>query len=706
MSVFTEEDTLTSMAPTGEPLWELRNISKAFPGVQALDDVSFEVYPGEVHALLGENGSGKSTLAKCLAGVHQAESGQMLFEGREVIFRNPMEARQMGIATIYQEFSLVPTLTVAENIFLGRYPRNAAGTIDWNTARKATSEVLESLSLTIDPDAVVKGLSVAEQQLVEIAKAISLKSNLLIMDEPTAALGLVETQHLMELIRRLTAQNKAIIYISHRLDEVFQIADRVTILKDGRRVKTARLADFQMGEVVRLMIGFDIQQHYPKAHNTQAIPCLEVEDLSTENGVHNVNFTVNVGEVFGLGGMLGSGRTEIARAIFGMDKLAYGRLRLNGREVRFRSPSEAVAAGIGLIPENRKTDGCFFNFEAPKNITISRLREVLSGPFLSLSKEYQVGKSYISKMNIHPTALEKSVKFLSGGNQQKVIVARWLFSQARLLIMDEPTQGIDIGAKLEVYNVINELTAAGISILLISSDFPELLAMSDRVAIVRDGHILHITEAHRMSEYQLIGMASGIGLSQEIEMWMDLRKIAHPYLQSLRERTGFIVHLGVMERDEMTLLYLDKVGYGSSDMVSRSGASGPLSCTGLGKVLLAFEPPEKVRAWVEENGLPQYTENTITDPQAFISEMKTISQQGFGLDLEEHEPGVRCIAAPIYSKSGEVVAAISISGPTEKMPSEPGSSPIREEVQSIAEAISREFATNHSAGENPHGSNR
>jgi len=290
MGLFTEEGVLTAAAPPREPIWELRGISKAFPGVQALDDVSFSVFPGEVHALLGENGSGKSTLAKCLAGVHQPESGQMIFNGKPIAFRNPMEARAMGVATIYQEFSLVPSLTVAENIFIGRYSRNAAGIIDWAAVRQATIEILESLSLKIDPEAVVKDLSVAEQQLVEIAKAISLRSNLLIMDEPTAALGLVETQHLMELIHRLTAQEKAIIYISHRLDEVFQIAHRVTILKDGRRVKTAAISELRMAEVVRLMIGFDIQQHYPKEVNTQPTPFLEVEDLSTENGVNNVAF--------------------------------------------------------------------------------------------------------------------------------------------------------------------------------------------------------------------------------------------------------------------------------------------------------------------------------------------------------------------------------------------------------------------------------
>jgi ribose transport system ATP-binding protein len=511
------ENTIESLTPVQTPLWEVRNIFKAFPGVQALDDVSMSVYAGEVHALLGENGSGKSTLAKCLAGVHQAESGQILYKGDLVTFRSPMEAMAHGVATIYQEFSLVPSLTVAENIFLGRYPRNASGMIDWPEIREGTQQVLQQFSLTMDPDAVVKTLSVAEQQLVEIAKSLSMESNLLIMDEPTAALGLIETQRLMDLIHRLTSQGKAIIYISHRLDEVFRIADRVTILKDGKWVTTIPISQIKMGEMVRMMIGFDIQQHYPKEVNTKPDICLEVENLSTENGVHDVSFNVKVGEVFGLGGMLGSGRTEIARAIYGMDRIAAGKIKLYNRAVKFSSPSEAVAAGVGMIPENRKSDGCFFNFEAAKNVTISRLKELLRGPLISLSVEKKFGESYVKRMNLPPTALEKSVQYLSGGNQQKVIVARWLFSQARLLIMDEPTQGIDIGAKLEVYNVINELTNSGISIILISSDFPELLALSDRVAVVRDGHILQIAEGQQLTEYQLIGMASGAGTGDDTE---------------------------------------------------------------------------------------------------------------------------------------------------------------------------------------------
>lgn len=504
------------MENNGTPLWTARGISKSFPGVQALDNVSLDLFPGEVHALLGENGSGKSTLAKIFAGVFPPDGGEIFLRGKHQHFSDPTKARKNGVATIYQEFSLVPTLTVAENIFLGSYKLySGSGVIDWKSIRLSAVKVLEQLALDIDPDAVVRGLSVAEQQLVEIAKAISMESSLLIMDEPTAALGLTETEHLMKLIRRLASQNKAIIYISHRLDEVFKIADRVTIIKDGQKVGTSPVADLNMRDVVKMMVGFDIEQHYPKEAHTYAETCLEVNHVYTAHGVRDVSFEIKKGEVFGLGGMLGSGRTEIARAIYGIDHIRHGSIKLFGKELRAKNTAECIKLGIGLVPENRKVDGNFFNFEGPKNITISRLTEILRGPFLNLSTEKAVGARYVQKLEISPSAMNRSVQYLSGGNQQKVIIARWLFSQAQLLIMDEPTQGIDIGAKLDVYRVINELTANGISILLISSDFPELIAMSDRIAVVRDGQILKITDAHDISELELTCLASGVGVDEE-----------------------------------------------------------------------------------------------------------------------------------------------------------------------------------------------
>lgn len=492
------------------PLWELRHVSKEFPGVQALDDVSLSVVAGEIHALVGENGSGKSTFAKCIAGVHQPESGQLLHKGEPVELFHPIDAQAHGVATIYQEFSLVPTLSVAENIFLGKpINRTRFGGIDWEKMREQTDMILEQLSIHIDPNAIVRDLSVAEQQLIEIAKAMSRDSTLLIMDEPTAALGLMETQRLQGLIRRLARQGKAILYISHRLDEVFQIADRISVLKDGRCIGTKPIEELEMNDVIRMMIGLDIGQHYPKEVNFTPELCLEVRNISTESGVDNVSFDVRVGEVFGLGGMVGAGRTEIAQAIFGIDHLTSGEILLLGKPIKFSSPADAIKSGVGLIPENRKADGLFFNFNGPPNITLSRLDLLLRGMFLNLAKEEQTGKEYINKLNITPSALKRSVQYLSGGNQQKIVIARWLFSRAKLLIFDEPTQGVDIGAKIEVYRVMNELTAQGISVLLISSDYPELLAMSDRIAIVRDGRILHISSADQLSEHKLLSIASG-----------------------------------------------------------------------------------------------------------------------------------------------------------------------------------------------------
>lgn len=680
------------MNDTSPPLWELTDIKKSFVGVQALKGVSITLREGEIHALLGENGSGKSTLIKCVAGVHQPDAGRMLWKGKPVEFRHPMDARDHGVATIFQEFSIVPTLSIAENVFLGRQPRRKGGAIDWKAMQVETLKVLDQLEIHVDPSVTVRSLSVAEQQLVEIAKAISLESTLLIMDEPTAALGLAETERLLALVRRLASQGKAILYISHRLDEVFQVADRVTILKDGNLIASRPVADISMNEIVQMMVGMEIEQHYPKVVNVKSQPCLEVEHLSTQRDVSNVSFTINVGEVFGLGGMVGSGRTEIARALFGLDPITSGSMRLYGKQVRFHSPSQAIHQGVGLIPENRKLDGLFFNFAAAPNITMSRMTEILNGPFLSLTGERKAGADYVQKLSITPTALERSVRFLSGGNQQKVVIARWLFSKARLLILDEPTQGIDVGAKLDVYNVINELTAAGISILLISSDYPELLAISDRVAIVRDGRILHIAESNTLSEYELLAIASGADLDERMEAIFQLRTVALPFIHQLRDQLGETTHLAVLDRDTMRLLYLDKfTGHESVEMMSRSGSTAPLTCTGLGKVLLAYEPAAAVGDWFKTQAIPRYTPTTITDVDILMSELASIRQNGFGLDREEHEPGIRCIAVPIRDSSGQVIAAISITGPVGRMPEDLAGSPIRHTVVDTADRISHEL---------------
>jgi ribose transport system ATP-binding protein len=493
---------------TSLPLWQLRDVSKSFPGVQALDGVSISLRVGEIHALVGENGSGKTTLAKCLSGVHQPDAGEVFHGEQEVVLRDPHDAQDRGVATFHQEFSLVPSLTVAENIHLGRLPTRA-GIVDWRSARRAARAALARLSVEIDPHRPVASLSVAEQQFVEIAKAISREMTLLILDEPTAALGPSETERLHEVIRLLAKQGTAILYISHRLDEVFSVADEITVLKDGRLIDTVPTGQTSVRRVVRMMIGSDIEEYYDRRSSTAEEPRLEVRDLSSERGVSAVSLEIARGEVLGLGGIAGSGRTEIARALFGVDKVTAGEILVDGKRVSPRSPSEAIDAGIALVPENRKADGLFFNFEGPPNVTIAGLDALQLGPFLSLARERRRVRQLMEELRIDRRAEDRSVRFLSGGNQQKVVLARWLFAKTRVLILDEPTQGVDVSAKLEVYRVMNELTADGIAILLISSDYPELLAMSDRVAVVRKGSIIRFAGNGELTESDLVELAAG-----------------------------------------------------------------------------------------------------------------------------------------------------------------------------------------------------
>jgi ribose transport system ATP-binding protein len=491
-----------------EPLWELRDVSKAFPGVQALDGVTFRLHEGEIHALVGENGSGKSTLAKCISGVHAPDTGTILRQGVPMRIKDPQHARSLGVATFHQEFSLVPALSVAENICLGRLPGRGP-LIDWAAARREAAEALARLEVAVDPTRLISSLSVAEQQFVEIAKAISQDMSLLILDEPSAALGPHEVERLHEVIRRIADQGPAILYISHRLDEVMEVVDRVTVIKDGEIVDSVEAEQTSVREVVRMMVGMDIEEHFPDRPSPSREIRVEVRGLRTANNVNGVGFEVRRGEVLGLGGIAGAGRTEIARALFGIDRWTDGEVRLDGAPVRLRSPADAIAAGIALVPENRKTDGLFFNFSAPPNISIADLARIRLGPLLALGRERRRTKELVDKLSIAGRAMEGSVQNLSGGNQQKVVLARWLFAKVRFLILDEPTQGVDVSAKVEVYRLINELSAAGLAILLISSDYPELLAMSDRVAVIRRGEVVEMANRGDLTEHELVELAAG-----------------------------------------------------------------------------------------------------------------------------------------------------------------------------------------------------
>jgi ABC-type sugar transport system ATPase subunit len=443
-----------------------------------------------------------------LSGAHQPDDGKILKSGAPVILPDPSHARSLGVATVFQEFSLVPSLSVAENILLGRLPKSRRQ-IDWSRTREAAARVLANIDAPIDVNATVGSLSVAEQQLVEIAKALAADASMIILDEPTTALGIAEIARLHALLKRLKAKERAILYISHRLDEVVELVDCVTILRDGRVASPADQSQVDIPFIVRTMVG-DVAEHYPKERNATDELLLRVNGISTHNRVSGVTFDVHRGEVLGIGGVLGSGRTELARALFGVDQITEGSIELNGTPVRLKSPRQAIKAGVALVPENRKSDGLFFNFAGYPNISIAALGRLGQYGLISPSREREEGRKLVRKLEITPTAETKEVGYLSGGNQQKVVIARWLFADADLFILDEPTQGIDIGARIAVYRLINGLTATRKGVILISSDDDELLSMSDRVGIMSHGRMVAIHRPDELDASMLVRASAGV----------------------------------------------------------------------------------------------------------------------------------------------------------------------------------------------------
>ena len=475
-------------APT---LLELRGISKRFPGVIALNDVNLEVHAGEVHALLGENGAGKSTLIKTIAGVYRPDDGDIRVDGKTALIRSPHDAQALGISTIFQEFTLAPDMTVAENIFLGREPLRFAplAIVDRRALIRHTRDVLASLDLQIEPAAKVKHLGVAQQQMVEIAKALSLDARLIIMDEPTATLTAHEIERLFEAIDRLKRRGVAVIYVSHRLDEVKAICDRATILRDGAYIATVPVASTTIDEMIRLMVGRDLQDKFPKIAVEPREELLRVEGFTRKGVLHDVSFSVRRGEIVGIAGLVGSKRTETARAIFGADPIDGGRILLRGRPVKVRTPADAIASGIALIPEDRKRQGIFALLSVRENVVLSALERFSRMGLLSLRRERQRAQQFISSLRVATPDLEKRARDLSGGNQQKVVIAKWLNTDAEVFLFDEPTRGIDVGGKIEVYRLMGELLSRGAAIVMISSELPEILGLSDRILVMREGRI-------------------------------------------------------------------------------------------------------------------------------------------------------------------------------------------------------------------------
>lgn len=468
----------------------MRNISKQYPGVRALDDVTLTVEAGEVHALLGENGAGKSTLMKILAGAQPMDHGEILLHGRPVVIDTPQRAMDHGISIIYQEFNLVPYLSAGENIFLGREPRGVIpGFVDFRTLYAESQRVLDRLGVRIDARSPVNMLSVAQQQMVEIAKATSKQCRIIIMDEPSATLTEHELQALFGLIRRLKGEGVSIVYISHRLEEIFDVCDRATVMRDGKWIATRPVKELNREEIIRLMVGRELGEAIPKVAAHVGEPALTVRNLSRAGVLHDISFTVHRGEILGLAGLVGAGRTETARAIFGADPLDGGQIELFGKPVRIRAPRDAIRLGIGLVTEDRKQQGLVLGMAVRENNTLANLDSLSRLGFIRRRAEQKVAEEYRVSLSIKTPSIEQSVQNLSGGNQQKVVLAKWLFTGSKVLIFDEPTRGIDVGAKSEIYKLMNELAAQGCAIIMISSELPEVLGMSDRILVMHEGTI-------------------------------------------------------------------------------------------------------------------------------------------------------------------------------------------------------------------------
>jgi ABC-type sugar transport system ATPase subunit len=512
---------LPATAP--EPLLRMVGITKSFPGVQALSDVTLAVRPGECLGLVGENGAGKSTLMKVLAGVYQPDGGQLLLDGQPAHIHGPRHAQHLGIAIIYQEFNLCPNLSVEANVFIGREP-SGAGFIHAKDLRRQTRSLLDQLGVRLDPTAIVRDLSVAEQQMVEIAKALSLNARLVIMDEPTSALADTEVDALMRIIAGLKERGLAVIYISHRLDEIFEICDRITVLRDGQNAGDLETAEASPELVVRMMVGRELQDLFRKGEGVAETtkPILEVRGLSREPAesdpsaiaLHNIDLELRPGEIVGLAGLVGSGRTELARAIFGADPSDRGQILIDGEAVDVRSPREAIRHGIGLVPEDRKAQALILDLTVRENISLANLGRLTRLGLVRLGLERKLGREFIDALRIRTPSLEQRVVNLSGGNQQKVVIAKWLALRPRVLIMDEPTRGIDIGAKAEVHGLMHELAKQGVAILMISSELPEILGMSDRILVMRQGHIAGELAREEANQERVMALATGIDLKQ------------------------------------------------------------------------------------------------------------------------------------------------------------------------------------------------
>ena len=484
----------------------LKNITKEFPGVKALDDVTINIERGTIHGLVGENGAGKSTLIKVLAGIYQPNKGEIILDGKPCRFNSPIEARRAGISVVHQEIKLDEPLSVAENMFLGNVQLKN-GLVDWKGMRRRAREIVEDLGMDIDINAQVSSLTVAKKQIVEIMHAINNNSRILIMDEPSAVLTDRELEVMFRIVKQLRDEGITIIYISHRLDEIFGLCSNVSVLRDGCHIDTIPVASVDRQGLINMMVGREMGQEYPKEVGNVGGTILEVKNLS-RGILQDISFEVKSGEVFGISGLVGAGRTELARAILGIDKPESGEVYVRGKKVHYRTFADAIRDGLGLIPEDRKLQGLVQIMSVKRNTTLVNMKRVLRAGVISSSLEEKLSKEYADKLHVVTPSMETEVQYLSGGNQQKVVIAKWLFQNSEILFLDEPTRGIDVGAKAEIYRLINRMAKEGKTIIMISSEMPELLGMCDRIMVMHEGHKMGELNAAEATQAKIMALCS------------------------------------------------------------------------------------------------------------------------------------------------------------------------------------------------------
>lgn len=503
-------DLIVELMSDNQIYLHMQGISKSFPGVQALNSVDFSVSEGEIHALVGENGAGKSTLMKILTGALLCDQGQISLKDQIVEIEDPGDAQALGISMIHQELSLIPYLTVGQNIYLGREPRARLGAfIDWPELYDQTQVLLDRLQVKVDSRASVQDLSIAQRQMVEVAKALSFNANLIAMDEPTSSLTDRETEILFQVMRSFRDQGISIIFISHRLEEVFEIADRVTVLRDGETIGTAPVADLDVDQVVRMMVGRDLGELYPKEEVEQGEVVLEAVNLEDGRELHSVSITLKAGEILGIAGLAGAGRTGLAETLFGVRPASKGQIKIGGRNVPVKNPGKAIQLGMGFVPEDRKLQGLFLNMAVRENVVISSLPEVSRFSFVNFPQADKLAREFIEKLKIRTPSVKQLVRNLSGGNQQKVIIARWLTLNPRILILDEPTRGIDVATKAEIHALMNQLALDGVAVMVVSSDLPEVLGVSDRILVMRAGRVVAEFTRQEATQDDIMHAATG-----------------------------------------------------------------------------------------------------------------------------------------------------------------------------------------------------